>query len=361
GGDNLDLTLAWLVEHKLGVPLSLRQRNQVRRQCTLAKERLLTDPKLDKYEITVTGVGSALVGGARKTEILRGEVLELTLEGFLPFCQLWERPKQEKENLFRETGLPYESDPAITRHLAAFLSDAAEQAGDGVDALLFNGGFFIPEVCRQRVAEVVKSWYGRAPLVLENRDLDLAVAVGAAYYAYVRTTGAGVMVRGGLPRAYYVEVAGEAGRRRAVCLVPRGADEGTTIEIEPENLQLVANRPVSFRLYSSLTRTGDRPGDIVEFGPEERERDFHEHAPLHAMIRFGERGERLVPVKLGARLSEVGTLEIWCQSRVSEHRWRLQFELRKRPEQERAARRPSAVVSEEALERAAGLIRQVFE
>jgi hypothetical protein len=102
----------------------------------------------------------------------------------------------------------------------------------------------------------------------------------------------------------------------------------------------VANRPVSFRLYSSLTRTGDEPGQVLEIAPEELEGDFHEHAPLHAVIRFGERGERLVPVKLGARLTEVGTLEIWCQSRISEHRWRLQFELRKRTEEVERPQRP---------------------
>ena len=36
-----------------------------------------------------------------------------------------------------------------------------------------------------------------------------------------------------------------------------------------------------------------------------------------------------MPVKLGAKLTEVGTLEIWADSKESEHRWRLQFELRK--------------------------------
>jgi molecular chaperone DnaK (HSP70) len=39
GGDNLDLTIAWLVETKLGVPLSIRQRSGLRRQCTNAKEK----------------------------------------------------------------------------------------------------------------------------------------------------------------------------------------------------------------------------------------------------------------------------------------------------------------------------------
>ena len=46
GGDNLDLTLAWLVETKLGTQLSIRQRSGLRRQCSAAKERLLNDPNL---------------------------------------------------------------------------------------------------------------------------------------------------------------------------------------------------------------------------------------------------------------------------------------------------------------------------
>ena len=57
--------------------------------------------------------------------------------------------------------------------------------------------------------------------------------------------------------------------------------------------------------------------------------DLHLHAPLNAVLRFGKAGERLVPVKLGAKLTEVGTLEIWADSKETEHRWRLQFELRK--------------------------------
>jgi molecular chaperone DnaK (HSP70) len=359
GGDNLDLTLAWLVENKLGTPLSIRQRNAVRRQCAVAKERLLADRNLKSVEITVLGAGAALIGGARKTEILREEALELTLEGFLPACGLNEAPKEEKRSLFRELGLPYVADPAITRHLAAFLTGAAEHAPNGVDAVLFNGGFFIPDICRDRVADVVASWYGRRPLVFENRDLDLAVAVGAAYYSYARSTGAGIVVRGGLPRAYYIGI-GEG--LRTVCLVPRGTEEASTLELDLENLQLVANKAVSFRLYSSLTRTEDKLGDVVEFA--EGDADLHVHAPLYAVIRFGRRtGERLIPVKLGARLTEIGTLEIWAESKVSEHRWRLEFELRKGTaagETDARPRRAAAVVSEEAVEQAKALIRSTF-
>ncbi|MEO8127735.1 MAG: Hsp70 family protein, partial [Bryobacteraceae bacterium] len=356
GGDNLDLTFTWLVESKLGVQLSLRQRSGLRRQCASAKERLLADPKLEKVEITVLGAGTGLVGGTLKTEITREEALELTLEGFLPFCDLNDKPKEEKRSLFRELGLPYVSDPAVTRHLAAFLSTAEGTP----DAILFNGGFFIPGICRQRVADVMERWYGKRPLLLENHDLDLAVSVGAAYYAYVRSTGAGLLVRGGLPRAYYIGIQSEGDTLRTLCLAPRGTEEGATLEVDRDDLQLVANKPVSFRLYSSLSRTDDQLGDTVEFPTSDLESNLHTHAPLNAVIRFGKKAEeRMIPVKLGARLTEVGTLEIWADSKVSEHRWRLQFELRKAAKTAEPMR-PAAVVSEESLTNASQLLQSTF-
>ncbi len=356
GGDNLDLTLAWLVETKLGAQLSIRQRSGLRRQCSAAKERLLTDPNLQSIEITVLGSGSALVGRSLKSEILREEALELALEGFLPFTERGEAPKEEKRSLFRELGLPYVSDPAITRHLNAFL----ESAGQAPDAILFNGGFFIPEILRDRVADVAARWYGRRPEILENSELDLAVARGAAYYSYVRSTGSGVLVRGGLPRTYYIGLSDQReGRISAVCLVPRGAEEGAALEIDNESLQLVANRPVSFRLYSSLTRTDDALGQVVEFAADDP--DLHTHAPLNAVIRFGKRAEeRLIPVKLGARLTEIGTLETWCESKISDNRWRLQFELRKKAAEQPVERKAAAVVSEQALKSSLELIQAVF-
>ncbi|HEX5431797.1 MAG TPA: molecular chaperone DnaK, partial [Bryobacteraceae bacterium] len=137
----------------------------------------------------------------------------------------------------------------------------------------------------------------------------------------------------------------------------RGAEEGSTVEIDPGNLQLVANKPVSFRLYSSRTRTEDKPGDVVEFPRDDG--DLHLHAPLHAVLRFGKTGERTVPVKLGARLTEVGTLEIWADSKISEHRWRLQFQLRKAAAAEKPSR-PAAVISEEAEASAEALFPAAF-
>jgi hypothetical protein len=352
GGDNLDLTLGWLVEAKLAKTLSIRQRSGLRRQCAAAKERLLSEEHLKSVEITVLGGGSSLVGGTLKTEITREEVLELALDGFLPGCELTDAPKEEDKSLYRELGLPLVSDPAVTRHLAAFLKSAGDARPD---AILFNGGFFIPEILRQRVADVMEHWYGRRPVIFENRDLDLAVAVGAAYYSYVRKTGAGLLVRGGLPRAYFIGL----GDGRAMCLVPRGAEEGMTIEIDPGSLHVLANKPVSFQLYSSRTRTEDKSGDVVEFSPEERE-ELYLHAPLHAVLRFGKAGERLVPIRLGARLTEVGTLEIWADSKETDHRWRLQFELRKAAAAQSVSR-PAAVISDEALANALAMIPATFE
>ncbi len=349
GGDNLDLTLAWLAESKLGKQLSIRQRSGLRRQCSAAKEILLSDTHRKSVEISVMGGGSSMIGGVMKTEITRDEALELTLTGFLPITPLGEKPKEEKRSLFRELGLPYVSDPAISHHLGAFL----ESAGQTPDAILFNGGFFIPEICRTRVADILENWFGKRPEIFENRDLDLAVASGAAYYSYVRSTGSGVLVRGGLPRAYYVGLNDSS----AVCLVPRGAEEGDSVEVDREDLQLVANKPVAFRLISSLTRTDDKPGEVVQFAEGE---DLHQHAPLEAVIRFGKGGERMVPVKLGARLTETGTLETWCDSKISDNRWRLQFQLRKTPAGSITNSRPAAVVSGEAVEAALDLVRGTF-
>ncbi len=373
GGDNLDLTLSWLVESKLGRTLSLRQRSALRRQCSDAKERLLASNGPPSIDLTVIGGGGSLIGGTLKTTITRDEVLELALDGFLPLCNLTNRPQHDKQSVFRELGLPYVSDPAITRHLAEFLTGSpavSVSESKGVDAILFNGGFFIPAVFRERVRDCVEHWFGRKPLLFEHRDLDLAVAMGAAYYSYARATGSGVIVRGGLPRSYYLGLKDQnPGVLQTVCLVPRGTEEGAEIKLAQPELQLVANVPVAFRLYSSLSRAEDQAGDLVVLTPSadmlDPQSDPRLHAPLQAVIRFGKPGtERLVPVTVGARLSEVGTLEVWADSKTSEHRWRLQFQLRKSSSAETAPAfssvRSTAAITAEAQAEAEAMIDQVF-
>jgi len=369
GGDNFDLKLSWLAEAKLGARFSLSQRVSLLRQCTAVKEGLLADPGPSAADIRIAGAGAGLVAGTRTAEIRREEVLEVLLDGFLELCSLSDEPREGKKSLFRDLGLPYVSDPAVTRHLARFLRQSQVEAEGGPDAVLFNGGFLIPQIARDRLTDAIESWFGRRPWVLENSELDAAVAIGAAYYSYVRSTGRGVVVRGGLPRAYYLQIQAangprtESDRIRAICVVPRGAEEGTELEVDPGHLQLLANTPVSFRLHSSRTRTEDQPGDLVEFPENASEAELHTHAPLRTVIRFGRRrGPRSVPVKLAARLTEVGTLELWSQSKIDTNRWRLQFQLR---EQERgtaptAGVRTGSIVVDEALQEAEELVRAVF-
>ena len=51
--------------------------------------------------------------------------------------------------------------------------------------------------------------------------------------------------------------------------------------------------------------------------------------PIRTLLRFGKKtGERRLPVRIGARLTEVGTLDLYCFSRETDHRWRLEFQLR---------------------------------
>src|SRR5262247_2403511 len=135
GGDNVDLALARRVMEKLGNPkLSLRQQNALRRQCCAAKEKLLSDGRLKRLPVSVLGAGRAVVGGALSTELTRQEVEEALVGGFLPLTAPNELPARERRTGLRELGLPYASEPAITKHLAAFLAKADEDSRRGDEA-----------------------------------------------------------------------------------------------------------------------------------------------------------------------------------------------------------------------------------
>jgi len=77
------------------------------------------------------------------------------------------------------------------------------------------------------------------------------------------------------------------------------------------------------------------------------------------VIRFGKTGERLVPVKLRAHLTEIGTLEVWADSKISDHHWRLQFELRKTAAA--PSLKPAAVISDESMAQAEALLDAAFK
>ncbi len=339
GGENLDLALARGVEQRLNTRLSLRQRHALATACRAAKEGLLGDPNLDRLPISILGSGRAVVGQMLQGELSRDEVLELLMSGFLPLTSPEEMPKRSRSAGLREVGLPYASDPAITKHLAAFLRQAGaamnRQTGAASrkpgrssmvrpDAILFNGGFCIPAAARERIVEAIAGWFGGQesgwrPKVLRSDAMGNAVAVGAAYYGRVRR-GEGLRVKAGSARTYYVGTRIEGA---AVCVLPAGTDEGTTLELNRE-FSVLANRPVSFNLFSSTVRH-DPHGALAELDPAQ----VHRHAPLVTLLRYGKKLQQMdLAVRLSVSFTEVGTLELWCQSVSSPHRWRLQFELR---------------------------------
>ncbi|MGE3434835.1 MAG: Hsp70 family protein, partial [Blastocatellales bacterium] len=383
GGDNVDLALARRVMEKLGNPkLSLRQQNALRRQCCVAKEKLLSDGRLKRVPVSVLGGGRALVGGTLTTELTRQEVEETLTGGFLPLTTPDELPARERRTGLRELGLPYATEPAITKHLAAFLTKAGSDSTNPQsairnpqsrmarpDAILFNGGFFTPAITRERIVEAVADWFREKgkqwrPKVLSNEAPEGAVALGAAYYGHVRKAG-GLRVSGGSARAYYVGVQTGArlaeGRVQAVCVLPRGTEEGTTLDLEDREFMALANRPVTFTLYSATTGH-DAHGDVVTLDED----DVHHHAPLITTLRYGKKSRQVeLAVRLIISFTEVGTLELWLKSLNTDHRWRLQFQLRGaqpelEPEEESATEETQTVISEESLDQAERLIRAVF-
>ncbi len=339
GGDNVDLALAHLVEKKLGArKLDTEQWAALRLACRSAKEKLLADKPLDRWPVTIAGRGSKLIGGSLQSELTRDDVFGVVLDGFFPESGRDDEPGRGNRAGLQEFGLPFVSDPAIPKHLASFLrrhkaeitTGPAATAGPILrpDAILFNGGALTPKILRDRVVNVVRSWFlddpNYAPRVLSNASLDLAVAHGAAYYGVVRR-GGGIRIGGGTARSYYVGFEAESTAQPWLCVVPRDAEEGTEIAIDRHDFDLLMGQPVAFPLASSSVRPSDQPGDLVATDPD----SILSLPPMVGVMRVGRKAKaERVPVRLVSRVTEVGTVELWCQSRADDRRWRLQIQLR---------------------------------
>jgi hypothetical protein len=299
--------------------------------CRRAKEVLLGDDPPASVPITVLGAGSKLIGGTVKSELLREEVQALLVDGFAPVVAADAAPRQQRALGLRELGLPYATDPAITRHLAAFLA----RHGRRPTAILFNGGVMKSAALRARIVQVVSSWYGDQTVpTLEGTDLDLAVAHGAAYYGLVRR-GRGIRIRGGTARTYYIGVEsampaipGFAPPVKALCVAPFGMEEGTRVEVPGRHeLGLLVGEPTEFRFFASSARTEDRPGQLID--PDDAE--LTELAPVTANLPADDRPEQagqLVPVRMESHVTEIGTLELWSSAADGRGRWKLEYSLR---------------------------------
>lgn len=341
GGDNMDLALAYAIQAKLAhqnIKLDDWQFRGLRHNCRQAKERLLADPDLPGEPVVILGRGSSLIGGTIRTELTRSEVASVLLEGFLPVCGPSDYPARQAKVGMREMGLPYESDPAVTRHLARFLGrqvGADEGAGNVSypSAVLFNGGVMKSAQMRQRIVEVLTDWQGQQTIhEIEGIDPDLAVARGAAYYGLARR-GRGIRIRAGAARSYYIgietsmpAVPGIPTPLKALCVVAFGMEEGTEEEVREREFGLVVGENAVFPLLASTVRQQDRPGDVVDDWSGEIEEVSRMETALPASDQY--QGGSVIPVWLQSKVTELGTLELYCVARDEEKRWKLQFDLR---------------------------------
>ena len=354
GGDNMDLALAHLVARKLaanGTQLDAWQMRALTYGCRSAKESLLADSGMDSAAIVVPSRGSKLIGGSIRTELTRDEVSTFILDGFFPQVEASSRPAVRTRAGLTQLGLPYAQDAAITRHLAAFLGrqvgataelegfesrQSSEASFLHPTAVLFNGGVFKSDLLVQRIMGAVNDWLyleGAEPArMLAGADLDLAVARGAAYYSYVRR-GHGVRIRGGTASAFYVAIEsampaipGMEPPIQALCVAPFGMEEGSELELPGQQFGLVVGEPVHFRFFASSTRRNDQIGDLLDFwGPEELQELNEIQATLSAENR--QAGD-VVQVKLHARVTEAGTLELLAVSPDAAERWKVEFDVR---------------------------------
>ncbi|MCA9000166.1 MAG: Hsp70 family protein [Planctomycetaceae bacterium] len=338
GGDNMDLALAHHVAERFaeqGTNLDPWQSVSLWHACRNAKEALLSDDGPDSQPVAILGRGRKLIGGTVSVDLDREMTRTLLLEGFLPSCDISESVTRKRGSGFQQIGLPYEMETGITRHIADFLT---RQSVDGTPFqptdILVNGGVFKPSSFVQRLIDVMAEWFpNNSPRPLAGeRDLDHAVARGAAYYGWSKDHG-GIRIRGGTARSYYVgiETAGLAipGAPRplnALCVVPRGMEEGTENDIPTNNVGLIVGEPVQFRFFSSPVRKDDKPGDVLtQWSADE----IAETDSLEATLPIDEGEEgTYVPVRFHAKITELGMFELWCVSTTSDQEWKLEFSVR---------------------------------
>ncbi len=329
GGDNMDATVA----HRVAAAVGLDGKLDPTEWAALvsasrdAKEALLAADPPEQHVVTIQRRGSRLIGGTKSVPVSAEQLTDWLVDGFFPRTARDAVPESQGRAGLTQLGLPFETDPAIPRHVCGFLrrhAHGATEAGatvvDGLprpDVVLLNGGVFAATAIAERFDSVLGSWFDAPVRRLPHTSLDTAVARGAARYA-LAAHGHGLLIRGGTARATYLGVE-EDGRRRAMCIVPRGAE---SVEPPERTLQLTLGRRVSFPVYTADDRS-DAPGEIID--PD----GLVALPPLvSTLARPDQARESSVPVTLDPTLTDDGTLEMSLVTvTLPPRRWKLAFDL----------------------------------
>jgi hypothetical protein len=354
GGDNMDLALAYTLQARLeseGKSLDAWQFLTLVHAAERAKITLFEDNSLAEAPIAVPSRGSSLFAKTIATALDRASLSQVVLDGFFAQTALDDLPREARRSGLQEFGLPYASDPVISKHLARFLTRSLQnvKASDRLTALvgsraigqalmptavLFNGGVFKAAPLRARVLALLASWNGgQAVRELDGFEPDLAVAHGAAIYGRHRATGKGMRIRAGTSRSYYIglessmpAIPGFRPPVKALCAVPQGMQEGTELLIEGRTFGLVTGRAAEFRFFSSPARSGDIPGQVLPDAERELEETGLLEVELPALADAP--AGQVVPVQIESVVTELGTLELWMKHTNSDRRWKIEFQVR---------------------------------
>lgn len=347
GGDNIDLSLAYLAKSKFeaeGHEIDDGQMHAIVQAAREAKEKFLGDEPIEKYPLTIMGRGSRLIGGSLRIELQREEVLELILDGFFPSISMEEQSKSERHAGIRQVGLPYVKDPRVTCQLAKFLSRTGEGEASTdkfiiPKAVLFNGGTTKSTVIRERLLAQLNRWANESgrPEVHEvsNADYDFAVSRGAVYYGMART-GKAIRVRGGTARSYFVgvedaapAVPGMPTPIKAVCVVPFGMEEGTEQTLDAREFALILGEQASFRFFSRSTESlEDGSFPVIGTTVKKWKQELTELHTLDTLLDKGPDDGKTIQVRLTSKVTELGVLELWCIAKDG-RKWKLEFDIRK--------------------------------
>ncbi|HBC3425649.1 hsp70 family protein [Vibrio parahaemolyticus] len=346
GGDNLDLALAHLAESRFSQnkKLSAASLTKLIQQTRKAKENLLSTSAPDEVKITMLGSGSKLLGGTKSIALSKQEVHQIALDGFFPLSDFSEVPDKRRSAVV-EFGLPYVADPAVSKHVAEFLTQHQQvsRAALGIEddkqnaipvGLLLNGGVFNSDLVTERVTTLLSDWRGAPVTVLDNPHPDWSVALGAVAFGKARR-GAQLKIGGGAARSYFLHLQEKNKMGKALCLLAKGTEEGHEIRLSGRRFSLTLGEPVRFNLLTSThdtltNNTAIQNGVMVDVDP-----DLFAPLPPYITTLEGEGAElqanqkERVEVQLACQLTEVGTLKMECVSAEDDKkRWELEFEVR---------------------------------
>jgi molecular chaperone DnaK (HSP70) len=357
GGDNMDLALAYTLQAQLeaaGKPIDAWQFLALIHAASTAKVSLFSDLVLDQVPVAVPSRGSSLLAKTLSTKLTRAALTEVILEGFFPLTGVTDLPQESRGVGLQEFGLPYASDPVVSKHLARFLTrslinvkaseslsslvksrpEALEGSYLKPTAVLFNGGVFNAAPIRKRVLDLLTAWGNGAPVrELAGFQPDLAVAKGAALYGRTRATGRGIRIKAGTARSYYIGLESSApaipGFKppiKALCVVPQGMEEGSELLIGEREFGLITGQPADFRFFASEVRSGDGPGTIVANPERELEETGRIEVTLPAVEGFPQ--GQPIPVVINPIVTETGNLELWMKHAGSDRRWKVEYQVR---------------------------------